>query len=96
MKTLGQLDFLTNLLWEKKRDYKIQNDLVKKELDEMRLPYWNRQNVDDDTKEFKEARQKELEKQKNKYTKRIDLVEAIIVWLDKDKTKLKKDENSSK
>jgi len=96
MKTLGQLDFLTNLLWEKKRDYKIQNDLVKKELDEMKLPYWNRQNNDDDAKAFKETRKKELEKQKNKYTERFDMVEAIIVWLDKDKTKLKKDENSSK
>jgi len=95
MRTLEGLDFLTDILWEKKRDFKVQNDLVKKDLEEMRLPYWN-QEKDEDSKEFKKTRLEELLKQKNNYTDKIEMIESLLVWLDKEKTTIKKDENSSK
>jgi len=95
MRTLEQLDFLTEILWEKKRDFKVQNDLVKKDLDEMKLPYWNKDSGDE-AKEFKKTRSEELQKQRNNYSDKIEMMESLLVWLDKEKTTIKKDENSSK
>jgi len=95
MRTLEGIDFLTDILWEKKRDFKVQNDLVKKDLEEMRLPYWN-QGKDADSKEFKKTRLEELQKQRDNYTEKIEMVECLLVWLEKEKTTIKKDESSDK